>query len=427
MLDIKVVRKNPEEIRKNLEKRKHAPYVEMFDELIKHDKKYRELLLELENLRAEHNKVSREVSVFKKAGDEKKAQVAMKRAKEIPERVKAAELEMQEAKTKTEMLLKRTPNMLHESVPYGKDDTQNVLLKTWGKPSKVTTPGHEEILNALNGLDMERGAKIAGARFYFLKNQFVLLDLAIQRMALDLLAQRGFTLLEVPHMMKRAPYEGVTDLADFEQVMYKIEGEDLYLIATSEHPMMAQHQDEIIEPEQLPIKYGGISTCYRKEAGAHGKDTKGIFRVHQFNKVEQVIICKPEDSWKLHEELLKNTEDLFQALEIPYRVVNICTGDIGIVASKKYDIEAWMPASQEYREVASCSNCTDYQANRLKIRTRVKKGSEDKIAVHSLNNTMVATSRAIVALVQNHLQKDGSIKIPKALQKYTGFTEIKKQ
>ena len=425
MLDIKLVRKNPDEIRANLEKRKHAPYVEMFDELVKYDKKYRELLLELENLRAEHNKVSREVSVFKKAGKEKEAQVAMKRAKEIPERVKTAEVEMEEAKTKTEMLLKRTPNILHESVPYGKDDTQNIVVKTWGKPSKVATPGHEEILHSLDGVDLERAAKISGARFYFLKNQFVLLDLAIQRMALEKLYEKGFTLMEVPHMMKREPYEGVTDLGDFEQVMYKIEGEDLYLIATSEHPTMASHMNEIIEPENLPLKYAGISPCYRKEVGAHGKDTKGIFRVHQFNKIEQVIICKPEESWKLHEELLTNTEEMFQLLEIPYRVVNICTGDIGTVASKKYDIEAWMPATQDYREVASCSNCTDYQANRLKIRTRVKKGSEEKQAVHSLNNTMVATSRAIVSLIQNHLQKDGSIKIPKALQKYTGFTEIK--
>lgn len=425
MLDIKLIRKSPSEIRRNLEKRKHAPYLEMFDELLKYDKQYRELLLELESLRAERNKVSREVNEFKKTGKEKEALAAMKRAKEIPERVKAAEIEMQQAKDKTSILLKRIPNVLHETVPYGKDDTENVIIKKWGKPGKET-PGHEEILNSLNGLDVERAAKISGARFYFLKNQFVLLDLAIQRMALELLAERGFTLMEVPHLMKREPYEGVTDLGDFEGVMYKIEGEDLYLIATSEHPIMASHMDEIIEPESLPIKYAGVSACYRKEAGAHGKDTKGIFRVHQFNKIEQVIICNPSDSWKFHEELLANTEDLFLALEIPYRVVNVCTGDIGIVAAKKYDVEGWMPSTQEFRELASCSNCTDYQANRLKIRTRVKKGSEEKLAVHSLNNTMVATARFISCFVQNHLQSDGSVKIPKALQKYTGFSKIEK-
>jgi len=216
-------------------------------------------------------------------------------------------------------------------------------------------------------------------------------------------------------MMRRKPYEGVTDLHDFEEMLYKIENEDLYLIATSEHPIAAMHMDENLA--KLPLKYAGISTCFRKEAGSHGKDTKGIFRVHQFNKVEQFIFCKPEESWKLHEELIKNAEDLLKKLEIPYRVVNVCTGEIGNIAAKKLDLEAWMPAQKTYREVVSCSNCTDYQARRLNIKY---KADGEKRYVHTLNSTAIATSRTLVAIMENFQQKDGSVKIPKALIPYMG-------
>jgi seryl-tRNA synthetase len=241
--------------------------------------------------------------------------------------------------------------------------------------------------------------------------------MSIHRMAMDMMVKKGFTPILPPFMMRREPYEGVTDLADFENVMYKIGNEDLYLIATSEHPIAAMHMNEILEEERLPLKYAGISTCFRKEAGAHGKDTKGIFRVHQFNKVEQFVFCKPEDSWKLHEELLANAEEVFKALEIPYRVVNVCTGDIGIVAAKKYDMEAWMPVQKAYREVISCSNCTAYQSVRLNVKYG-KVGAEGKEYVHTLNSTAVATPRAIVAIMENHQNKDGSISIPKALRPY---------
>ncbi|MEM3592402.1 MAG: serine--tRNA ligase, partial [Candidatus Micrarchaeia archaeon] len=258
---------------------------------------------------------------------------------------------------------------------------------------------------------------------YYLKNDLVLLDMALQRMVMELMVKKGFTPVYPPFMLKRKPYEGVTDLGTFEEALYKIEGEDLYLISTSEHPIAAMHMGEIIEEERLPLKYVGISACFRKEAGAHGKDTKGIFRVHQFNKIEQFVFCKPEDSWNIHEELIRNAEEIFQKIEVPYRIVNICTGEIGIVAAKKYDLEAWMPAQNTYREMISCSNCTSYQAIRLNIRYG-KVGAEGKEYVHTLNSTAIATPRAIVAIMENHQDRDGSIIIPKAVVPYFGKERI---
>ena len=277
---------------------------------------------------------------------------------------------------------------------------------------------HVDLLELLDLADIPRAAKISGARFYFLKNELVMLDLAMQRLALDMLIKKGYTPVYPPFMMRREPYEGVTDLADFEDVMYKIDDEDLYLIATSEHPMAAMHMGEVFEPTDLPLKLAGISTCFRKEAGTHGKDTKGIFRVHQFNKIEQFVFSHPDESWKIHEDLISNIEEYFQALEIPYRIVNVCTGDIGIVAAKKYDLETWMPVQETYMERGSCSNCTAYQATRLNIKYRLKKGVTEKDYLHTLNSTMMANPRAMVAILENFQQEDGSVRIPKALHKY---------
>ncbi|MBR6497871.1 MAG: serine--tRNA ligase, partial [Methanomicrobium sp.] len=250
-----------------------------------------------------------------------------------------------------------------------------------------------------------------------------LLDLALQRLALDMLTERGFTTILPPFMMNRAAYEGVTDLADFENVMYKIDGDDEFLIATSEHPMAAMYMNEIFEEKQLPLRLAGVSPCFRREIGSHGLDTKGLFRVHQFNKVEQFIYCMPEDSWKMHEELLKNAEDFFQMLGLPYHVVNICTGDIGTVAAKKYDIEVWMPREQSYREVVSCSNCTAYQSVRLNIRVRDAHDFETKYFLHTLNSTAVATTRTVRAIIENYQEEDGTVVIPKALRKYMNGAE----
>jgi seryl-tRNA synthetase len=251
----------------------------------------------------------------------------------------------------------------------------------------------------------------------------VLLDIAIACLAIEEMTKKSYKPVEPPFMMRREAYEGVTALSDFIDVLYKIENEDLYLIATSEHPMAAMYQNETLLAEDLPIKLAGWSPCFRKEAGAHGKDTRGIFRTHQFNKVEQFVFCKPEDSWKIHEELLRNAEDIVQRLGIPYRVVNVCTGDIGTVAAKKYDFEAWMPAQNDYRELGSCSNCTDYQARRLNVKYREKEGEPPKGFVHTLNSTALATGRTIVAILENYQQEDGSVAIPKALRKYMGGIE----
>ena len=322
-------------------------------------------------------------------------------------------------------MLLRIPNTLHDSVPFGKDDADNVVAKKFGKLPKFKFEliGHEEILKKWKLVDLERASKISGARWYFLKEQAALLEMALTRYAVDFMRKKGYALFVPPFMINRKAYEGVTSLGDFEEMLYKIDGEDLYAIATSEHPGTAQFMDEILQAECLPVKMVGFSTNFRKEAGAHGKDTKGIFRVHQFNKVEQLIICKPEESWHFHEELIKNAVEFFQSLGLHGRVANVCTGDIGIVAAKKYDVEVWMPVQKAYREMVSCSNCTSYQAVRLNI--KYQDGIERKY-VHTLNSTCVATSRAVVAILENFQQKDGTVIIPKILHKYCGFKVIGK-
>jgi seryl-tRNA synthetase len=277
-----------------------------------------------------------------------------------------------------------------------------------------------EIGLGLDIVDIERAGKIAGARFFYLKREGVLLDLALRSFALREMLRKGYMPIEPPFLMRREPYEGVVALSDFEDVLYKIENEDLYLIATSEHPMAAMFMNETLKAEDLPLKMAGISTNFRKEAGAHGKDTRGIFRTHQFNKIEQFVFCKPEESWKIHEQLLCNAEELVQKLGLPYRVVNVCTSDIGTVAAKKYDVEAWMPAQNAYREIVSCSNCTDYQARRLKIKYREKEGEPPKGFLHTLNSTAIATGRTIVAILENYQQEDGSVIVPEALREYMG-------
>ncbi len=321
----------------------------------------------------------------------------------------------------TRALLMRLPNLLHESVPHGKDETENQEKRKWGKKPefKFKPRGHIDIAVPKGLIDIEHAAKISGARFFFLKGQLALLDMALMHYAWDFMAKQSFVPVWPPFMMRRKPYEGVTDLNDFRDVLYKVEGEDLYMIATSEHPLTAQHMDEVLDASGLPLLYSGFSTNFRKEAGTHGKDTKGIFRVHQFNKVEQIVICRPEDSWKWHEKLIENAEKFFQSLGLHYRIMNICTGDIGTVAAKKYDLEVWLPGQGKYREVVSCSNCTDYQSRRLNIRYREKEGAALSGFVHTLNSTLV-TDRGIVAMIENFQKEDGSFEIPKVLQPYMG-------
>ncbi len=426
MLDIRFIRENVDLIREDLRKRKDNDKLERLERLLILDEKVRGLKREIQDLRTQRNRLSREIGKLKKEGKDDPDLTL--RANEVNARIRKVESDVAEMDGELRLIQMTIPNILHQSVPYGEGEEDNEVVREWGgRPEfEFTVRSHVDLLETLDVGDIPRAAKISGARFYFLKNELVLLDLAMQQMALGILVAKDYTPVYPPFMMRRRPYEGVTDLADFEDVMYKIENEDLYLIATSEHPMAAMYMGEVFEPTDLPIKLVGISSCFRKEAGSHGRDTKGIFRVHQFNKVEQFVFSHPDDSWEIHEELISNEEEFIQALKLPYRIVNACTGEIGTVAAKKYDLEIWMPGQGTYREVGSCSNATAYQATRLNIKYRIKKGGTEKELVHTLNSTMMANPRTTVAIMENYQREDGSIEIPKALRKYlpTGMKEI---
>lgn len=422
MLDIKLIREHPELVKKDLEKRGEPEKLEMLNNLIEHDKQWRKLLSEASELRHERKVITAEVAKLKK--QKKDASKQIEKAKTIPQQIKEIETKVAEYREKADLLLMKLPNILHESVPFGKDEHDNVVEKLVGKAPKFDfqPKSHVELATDLGLVDFERAAKVSGHGFYYLKGDLARLDFAIMTYTIDFLRDRGYTLIEPPLMMHRKPYLGVTDLEFFGDQLYKIENDDLYLIATSEHPMAASFMEEVILEKDLPVKYVGVSPCFRKEVGAHGKYTKGLFRVHQFNKIEQFIFCHPEDSWKLHDELQKNSEDLYKSLGLHYRVVNVCTGDIGIIAAKKYDIEVWM-ADGTFREAGSNSNCTDYQARRLKIKYREKEGQSPVGFVHTLNNTAIATSRTLIAILEQYQQKDGTVTIPKALRPLMGGLE----
>ncbi len=428
MLDIKLIRENPVMVRANLERRQQPDKLDLLEQVIAADERWRELTTKVNKLRKRRNDVSSEIANLMKSGRD--VSLLKQEAKSIPDEIKSAETELNEKQEAVRIGLMRLPNLLHESVPYGKDDKDNVIVKVWGKKPKFgfSPKSHAELSQSLGIVDFERAAKVTGTGFYYLRNEMALLDYSVMRYAIDLLLNRGYSLIEPPYMIRRSFYEGVTDLSDFENVMYKIDDSEnvkdpLYLIATSEHPMGAMLKDEILNVDQLPIKMCGISPCFRREVGSHGKYTKGIFRVHQFNKIEQFIFCLPEQSWELHEELQRNCEAIYEGLGLHYRVVNVCTGDIGSIAAKKYDTEAWM-ADGEFREVGSNSNCTDYQARRLNVRYRHKEGQVPAGFVYTLNNTALATSRTMIMIIEQYQQEDGTIKVPKVLRKYMGMETI---
>jgi seryl-tRNA synthetase len=423
MLDIKLIRENADLVKNNLAKRNNPECLKMLDDLIALDKEWRQNNTKLNDLRHNRKQVTIEIAKLKKACQN--ADDKFIKAQEVDQKITAVEKQVVEQEAKIKNYLLNLPNLLEDSVPVGKDSSENVTVKKWGTIHEFTfqAKNHIDLALAMDQIDMERAGKISGSRFFYLKNDVAMLDMALMHFALNELQQKGYTPVVPPYMMKRDAYEGVTALGDFEEVLYKIQNEDLYMIATSEHPLAAMYWNEVLKLDDMPVKLAGISTCFRKEAGAHGKDTRGIFRTHQFNKIEQFIFCKPEDSPKLHEELLANAEELFQKLGLAYRVVNVCTGDIGTVAAKKYDIEAWMPAQGDYREVVSCSNCTDYQARRLGVRYRIKEGAPTAGPVHTLNSTAIATGRTIVAILENYQNEDGTITIPEVLRKYMGNRE----
>ncbi len=424
MLDINYIRQFPDVVRENLRKRQVPEHLVFLDSVLKNDELWRSLKAKVDQARARRNKISAEINVAKKA--KKDASKLIKEAADIPSLIAQAEKELSELHEKIRVCLMRIPNLIHESVPFGKDDTENKVVKDYGKLPvfKFALKSHVDLLEKHGWADFERAAKISGARWYFLKGDLAVLEMALTSYAMDFMRKKGFTPIIPPFMISEKAYEGVTSLDDFEGVMYKVQGEDLYAIATSEHPLVAMYNAEVLDDSALPIKLAGYSTNFRKEAGAHGKDQKGIFRVHQFNKVEQVVFCRPEDSWHFHEELLKNAVEFFESLGLHLRVVNVCTGDLGIIAAKKYDIEAWYPVQKAFREVVSCSNCTNYQAVRSNIRYQ---HSQERHFVHTLNSTCVATSRALVAILENFQNADGTVDVPKVLQSYTGFKVMGKK
>jgi len=416
MLDPKLIKERPEIIRNMLK----ARAVEFdLDGLIESDQKRREFIIKTDDLRKKKNQVAITISEKKKAGED--ASSILAEMKNISNELAKLESEQEEIEKKYLKLASTIPNLVDESVPIGPDESANKEIKKWGNIPKFDfkIKDHIDISEDLNLVDLERAAKVAGARFYYLKNDLVRLNQALIHFGLDFLAEKGYSLVQPPYMINRESMEGAVIAEDFEEVIYKVQEEDLYMIGTSEHAMAAMHSKEIIEGKNIPMKYAGISPCFRKEAGAHGRDQKGIFRVHQFDKIEQFIFSKPEDSWKEHEKMLAIAEEFYQKLEIPYRVMLLSTGDIGKISAKTYDIEAWMAGQNAYREIVSCSNCLEYQARRLKIRFR-DKTNEDTQYVHTLNSTLIATTRVLVAIMENFQTKDGHIQIPQVLQSYMG-------
>jgi len=431
MLDINVLREKPELIKKSEKKRGQDPKV--VDEVLKLDKKWKKELKVMEGLNRKRNIVSQEINQAKKDGKKTLANKKIKEMREVIDKIKSQAEKANKARQKRNETLKQIGNILHESVPKGKDDSDNVEIKKVGKTPKFKFPikDHIELGLELDLIDLDTAAKTSGARFYYLKNEAVLLSLALQRFAMDRLLAKGYTLIYTPFMLNRAALEGGVNLSEFEDTIYKIENEDLYLIGTSEHPLVALKKDQILNEKDLPIMICGVSTCFRKEAGSHGRDTKGIFRVHQFNKIEQIVYCKPEESKMYFDVLQANAEDLFKELGIPFRVAQICTGDLGNKQSLQYDIEAWFPGQNKkkgnYREVTSCSNCLDYQAVTLNTKFVDNKDGKKKY-VHMLNNTALTDTRPIAAILENFQTKDGTVKIPKVLWPYmNGITEIKKK
>jgi seryl-tRNA synthetase len=420
MLDPRILKENPESIQDMLKKRNMTDFP--LDDLIMLHKRRGELIIKTQELRRKKNLLSETVASKKKSKQDASFELAeMKQVSIVIDQTESEAIQIEE---KFNQLIMALPNLLNEGVPVGKDEEENVVVRQNGKTirPKFSPKDHIDLATSLDLIDLGRAAKVSGSRFYFLKNELVKMNQALANFALDFLSDHNYTLIQPPYMIRREPMVGSVILNDFEDVIYKIEGEDLYMIGTSEHAIASMHMDEILEGIKLPIRYAGFSSCFRKEAGAHGRDMKGIFRVHQFEKVEQFIFCRPEESWREHERMLALSEEFFKQLGIPYRVMLLCSGDTGKISAKTYDIEAWMAGQNAYREVVSCSNCLDYQARRLRIRFRDKTNEETRL-VHTLNSTLVATERTMVAIVENFQTPRRTVEVPKVLQKYMGGLE----
>ena len=424
MLDIELFRKNIDKIIKSEKKR--FKDTSIAERVLEYDKKWRRNLQELQDLRKERNEISIKIGEFKKSGDNKKAEQSIANSKRIKEKIDELEKLKIEYLEQREKYRYMVGNILHESVPTGENEEENEILRTVGSLPKFDFKplSHVELVSKIGGVDTKKASEIVGSRFYYLKGDLVLLNLALLKFALEKLINKNYIPMWTPFFTKHEVMKAAAELTDFEEQLYKIQDEDLYMIATSEQTLAAYHYNEIIEPKRLPLKYAGISSCFRREAGSHGKDTLGIFRVHRFEKVEQFIFSKPEESWNYFEELIVNAEDLYKELKIPYRIANIASGELNDNAAKKYDLEAWFPASETYRELVSCSNCLDYQARKLKIRMGKVGAQQAKEVLHTLNATAIATERTICCILENYQNEDHSITIPEVLQKYMNGRKI---
>ena len=420
MLDPKIIRDKPELIKQMLKDRA----VEFdFEKMLELNKTRKEMMMQSDELKQKRNQMSVKIGSEKKAGND--ASELLREMGEISKKLDDLESLRKTVDENYHNLSFSIPNLVHDSVPKGADESFNKQVRTWGEIPKFDfeVKDHIDLGLELDIVDIERASKTAGARFYYLKDGLVKLGQALTAFALDFVSNKNYNLIQPPYMINRQSMAGAVIADDFEDVIYKVQDEDLFLIGTSEHAIASMYYDEILEGSKIPLRYASISPCFRREAGAHGKDQKGIFRVHQFEKIEQFIFCRPEESWEEHEKMIKNTEEFYQQLEIPYRLMLLSSGDMGKVSAKTYDIEAWMAGQNAYREIVSCSNCIDYQSRRLKIRFR-EKSNEDTKYIHTLNSTLVAIERTMVAILENNQTKDGHVEIPKVLQKYFGDNMI---
>src|SRR5271157_464402 len=425
MLDIKLFRENPDIIKQSQRDRFKDP--ELVDTVIEWDNKWRDIRKEADELRAKRNKLSKDIGKLKKNGEDTTDLAA--ESKEIGALIDQKAVEEEEAlKTRDEYRYK-VGNILHSTVPIAETEEGNVEVYTTGEPPQFSfePKNHVELVGTVDGVNLEKAQEIAGSRFYYLKNDLTLLNIALIHFGVDFLVSKGYSPMWTPFFINYDTIKAAAELADFEQALYEIKGEDprLFLIATSEQTLAALHKNDVIDSDKLPLRYCGISSCFRREAGAHGKDTLGIFRVHEFEKIEQFVYCDPEDSWNLHEEMIGNSKEIFQKLGIPFHVVNIASGEMNDNAAKKYDLEGWFSGSNKYRELVSCSNCTDYQARKLNIRYGKRGGEIDTL--HTLNSTAIATERTICCILENYQEEDGSVRVPEALQPYMGGRTVMKK
>ncbi|MFA5174192.1 MAG: serine--tRNA ligase [Candidatus Pacearchaeota archaeon] len=425
MIDIKLIRENPNLVKENIKKKAQNQKLILVDKVKELDEQWRKLKYRVDNLKADRNKISQKINEAKKEKNEKQAKELIKQAKDIPLEIEKTELKVNALYEEIRQIMYQIPNIISKYTPIGKDATENKEIKKGGKIPKFDFPvkNHVELIESLKIGDFDASARVSGKGFYYLKKELAILNQALIRFAIDFMKSRKYEYIETPLMLNEKSIFASMDKASIEQSVYSIKDEDLNLIGTAEQSLLAMHSGDVLLESELPKKYFSYSMCFRKEIGAHGINEKGLWRTHQFNKIEQFIFCRPEDSEKLYDELLKNSEEILKQLELPFRIIEICTGDLADWKFRSADFEVYRPTTKEYGEVMSLTNCTDYQARKLDIRCLDKHGN--RRVLHTLNDTALATSRILVCIIENNQTKSGSIKIPKALWKYTGFKEIK--